>query len=108
MKKGLILLFVVLAIILLVYFFRQNKQRADVKIPVLLYHNFVTTVPDSDPDNFNYINTPISFEENIKTLLDNGYSIISIKDLNDAYSGKIALPDKPIIITFDDGYYSNY
>ena len=108
MKKGLILLFVVLAIILLVYFFRQNKQRADVKIPVLLYHNFVTTVPDSDPDNFNYINTPICFEENIKTLLDNGYSIISIKDLNDAYSGKIALPDKPIIITFDDGYYSNY
>ena len=40
----------------------QNK-RADVKIPVLLYHNFVTTVPETDPDNFNYINTPESFCE---------------------------------------------
>ena len=74
----------------------------------MLYHNFVTTVPDSDPDNFNYINTPESFEENIKTFLENGYTILSIKDLADADSGKTELPPKPILITFDDGYYSNY
>ena len=85
----------------------QNK-RADVKIPVLLYHNFVTTVPETDPDNFNYINTPESFEENIKVFLENGYTIISIKDLDNAYKGKAELPEKPLIITFDDGYYSNY
>ena len=87
--------------------YKYNK-RPDVKIPVLLYHNFVTTVPASDPDNFNYINTPESFEENIKTLLENGYTIISMKDLADANSMKTELPSKPIIITFDDGYYSNY
>ena len=86
----------------------KTSKRADVKVPVLLYHNFVTTVPESDPDNFNYINTPESFEENIKTFLDNGYTIISMKDLADCDSGKTELPSKPIIITFDDGYYSNY
>lgn len=64
------------------YKYRNNK-RIDVKIPVLLYHNFVTTVPDNDPDNFNYINTPESFEENIKVLLENGYTIISMQELND-------------------------
>lgn len=108
MKKGFILLLVVLAVVIFIYSFKEYKQRADINIPILLYHNFVTTVPNSDPDNFNYINTPESFEENIKTLLNNGYSIISIKDLNDAFSRKKILPDKPIIITFDDGYYSNY
>ena len=83
-------------------------QRPDVKIPVLLYHNFVTQVPETDPDNFNYINTPESFEENIKTLLENGYTIISMKELDEANNYKKGLPNKPIIITFDDGYYSNY
>ena len=29
-------------------------------------------------------------------------------ELNDAIEGKAELPSKPILITFDDGYYSNY
>ena len=87
---------------------KRNTKRADVKVPILLYHNFVTTVPETDPDNFNYINTPESFEENIKTFLENGYTIISMKELALADSGKTELPDKPMVITFDDGYYSNY
>lgn len=111
-KKIIIVIFlIVIGITLLVGFIYKHdkyQKRADIKIPILLYHNFVTTVPDSDPDNFNYINTPESFEENIKTFLENGYTILSIKDLADADSGKTELPLKPILITFDDGYYSNY
>ena len=109
-KKWIILVIFIVIVIVGIYTFKQMKyeQRADVKIPVLLYHNFVTTVPESDPDNFHYINTPESFEENIKTFLENGYTIISMEELNDAYNGKIALPSKPLLITFDDGYYSNY
>ena len=90
------------------FYKNKNNERQDVKIPVLLYHNFVNTVPDNDPDNFNYINTPQSFEENIKVLIENGYTIISMQELNDAYNLKTELPSKPILITFDDGYYSNY
>lgn len=86
----------------------NRNSREAIKIPILLYHDFVTTVPDSDPDNFNYINTPQSFEENIKTLLENGYTFISFNELNDVNNGKIKLPSKPILITMDDGYYSNY
>ena len=86
----------------------KTTKNANVKIPILLYHDFVTTVPDSDPDNFNYINTPQSYEENIKVLLENGYTFISFQELNDAIIGKLSLPEKPILVTFDDGYYSNY
>lgn len=110
LKKLLIIFLIIIFILVCIFGYSHSKynKKADVKIPILLYHNFVTTVPDSDPDNFNYINTPASFEENVKTLLENGYTIISMKDLSNAYSGKTSLPDKPIIITFDDGYYSNY
>ena len=87
---------------------KEKSPKADIDIPVLLYHDFVIDVPLEEPDDFNYINTPLSFEENIKVLLDNGYTFLSFKDLNDAYNGKGKLPSKPILITFDDGYYSNY
>ena len=38
----------------------------------------------------------------------NGYTFLSMKELYDANNGKIELPAKPILITMDDGYYSNY
>ena len=112
MKKIYLIIILVLILIIVTVLAILPKNRksknTNVKIPILLYHDFVTTVPDSDPDNFNYINTPQSCEENIKVLLENGYTFISFQELNDANNGKIDLPEKPILISMDDGYYSNY
>ena len=110
-KKYLIIILVLILIVvtaLIILPKTKKNKNINVKIPILLYHDFVTTVPDSDPDNFSYINTPQSYEENIKVLLENGYTFISFQELNDANNGKIKLPERPILITFDDGYYSNY
>ena len=103
----IILILIIIVAIILSAGYKKSK-RANVKIPILLYHDFVTTVPDSDLDNFNYINTPQSFEENIKILLENGYTFISMQELNDAINGKIELPEKPVLVHMDDGYDSNY
>ena len=110
-KFWIIIVFLLIGTILLIGIgFRknQNKKSADVKIPILLYHDFVKTVPETDPDQFQYINTPESFEENINTLLKNGYTFLSMQELYYASNGAIEVPEKPILITFDDGYISNY
>ena len=108
-KKIIIFVFIILIIIIGIglYIFKE-PNRKNINIPILLYHDFVKKVPAQNPDNFQYINTPESFEENIKTLLKNNYTFLSFKDLNDAYNNKMKLPKKPILITLDDGYYSNY
>ena len=103
----LILVIVLISIDIIFTNYKRNK-REDVKIPILLYHDFVKVVPLEGPDDFNYINTKESFEENIKILLESGYTFMSFKELDNAYNKKIELPKKPILITFDDGYYSNY
>lgn len=103
----LILIIVIISIILFANEYFDNKKE-DIKIPILLYHDFVTVVPETELDNYNYINTPESFEENIKVIIENGYTPISINELYEANNKKIKLPEKPILITFDDGYYSNY
>lgn len=111
LKKIMIILLIIIILISLLFIYHSYEEyskKPSVKIPILLYHDFVTTVPEQDPDNFKYINTPKSFEENIKTLIENGYTILSIQDLEDATEGNKNLPSKPILITFDDGYYSNY
>ena len=83
-KKMIIVCLIIVVIVVsigIIYNQKKDDKRADAKVPILLYHNFVTTVPENDPDNFQYINTPDSFEENIKTFLENGYTVISMKEL---------------------------
>ena len=87
-KKIIIFIFIIILLIILPL--KPNRQ--NINIPILLYHDFVLKIPDEDPDNFNYINTPESFEENIKTLLKNGFTFLSFRDLNDAYFNKKNYP----------------
>lgn len=109
MKIRYFIIFFILIILSLIgtIILKKNKK-LEVKIPILLYHDFVKIIPDKDPDQFQYINTPNSFEENIRTLLENGYTFISFHELNNAYNEPTKLPKKPILLTMDDGYYSNY
>lgn len=76
-------------------------------IPVLMYHEFKDVVGESDSEQSISVSTKL-FEEHIKTLLDNGYTPIHFKNLEDYFEQKGGLPEKPIILTTDDGYLSNY
>lgn len=74
-----------------------------VDIPVVMYHALL-----KDPARQGqYVITPAEFEADLIYLKKHGYTTILMKDLI-AYTQGGELPEKPILLTFDDGYYNNY
>lgn len=52
---------------------------------------------------------PVSeFENEMYYLYQNGYTTLTMSEVNTYLRNKITLPPKTVVITFDDGYESNY
>ena len=73
--------------------------------PILEYH-MVTENPH--PDAKPYVVPPEDFAEQLDYLAEEGYTTITPQDYARARKGKQQLPEKPIILTFDDGYEDNW
>jgi peptidoglycan/xylan/chitin deacetylase (PgdA/CDA1 family) len=69
------------------------------QIPILCYHQFSVS-------KGTYSISPQLFEAQMKYLADNGYTVIPLQDVISSDAQK--LPDKPVVITIDDGYRSVY
>ena len=74
-------------------------------IPILMYHTVTETV--SAEESNSCVETEL-FDAQMKALIDNGYTPIHFKILYDYVNGVSGLPEKPILITMDDGYLNNY
>lgn len=73
-------------------------------IPILTYHDLTT-----DPAAVNsMVITVDRFRADMEFLQQEGYTPLLPADLLAIRTGKQARPDKPVMITFDDGYRSNY
>ncbi len=71
-------------------------------VPVLNYHQV-------EQKNGNPLTLwPDQFEAQMAYLADEGYTTITIDEMMDALEHGTPLPEKPVIITFDDGYADNY
>ncbi|GAA0084155.1 hypothetical protein UT300007_05940 [Clostridium sp. CTA-7] len=79
-----------------------NLNVNDVRIPILMYHS----IADTDPNN--NLLVPISqFEGQVKWLKENGFTPMLLEGVVESFNtGKV--PEKPVAITFDDGYADNY
>ena len=81
------------------------NETSEIIVPILMYHNIVENYPEYTAGaNI----TPELFEKHIETLLNQGYNPVKMSDYYSFMLGSKSLPDNPIIITFDDGYLSNY
>lgn len=71
-------------------------------IPVLMYHS-ISTIPG------NNLGVPIEqFAEEMKWLKSQEFTTLSLDDFYQALVDNKPVPEKPILITFDDGYTDNY
>ncbi len=75
-----------------------------IRVPIVMYHG---TVPKSK-DLGKFVITPTELENDIKYLKDRGYTSITMTDLINYVYNDGELPSKPVMLTFDDGYYNNY
>ena len=80
----------------------EKKEEYTKQVPIIMYHN-IKENPIEDSEI-----SPKRFEEQIKKLKDEGYTAVLMQDLVDYVEKGRELPEKPICITFDDGYLSNY
>ncbi len=74
------------------------------KLYVLMYHQ----VSEKPSKYGNYVVSPAELENDIKIILDEGYTPIFASELLNYAENGAPLPEKPIMITFDDGYMSDY
>ncbi len=75
-----------------------------VRLPIIMYHGIL-----DDPARLGrYVISPATFEADLQHIRQAGYTTVTVADLIRYVDGKGDLPEKPILLTFDDGYYNNY
>lgn len=70
-------------------------------VPILSYHKVNDA---SDPLSV----SPADFDRQMRWLAENGYKAVSLAELVNHMTAGSPLPDRPVVITFDDGYSCNY
>ena len=75
------------------------------KVPILMYHMVCET---NDPKEKRYCCHPKAFKRQMAHLKKGGYCIITLEQLVDSIINGNTLPQKSVVITFDDGFMDNY
>ena len=78
-------------------FITKLEEGHEAAVPIIMYH-----VLSENPKNKWEI-TPQEFEDDLQYLIKNGYTTVFLQDLIDFVENGVALPERPIVLTFDDG-----
>ena len=84
------------------------KPGTTVSVPILMYHHVRYLTPEADRTWRGLTVDPAAFEAQMAYLVEHGYHTISFTDLADYFDRSRPLPDRPVILTFDDGWREQY
>jgi peptidoglycan/xylan/chitin deacetylase (PgdA/CDA1 family) len=79
-----------------------------IRVPILIYHGVRDTTPDEPADVRQFNIAPHALAQQLAYLAENGYTTIHMHDLAEHLTKGVPLPEKPVILTFDDGWRSQY
>lgn len=77
---------------------------AEMRYGVLTYHDVVEGKVSGQTDTPTVSRSKLI--EHFDWLKNNGYTPVSWRQIKEAEAGKGSLPEKPVLLTFDDGYLS--
>jgi len=74
---------------------------ATTTVPILMYHSVAES---PDPRVLDLSVHPAHFDDQLDALVEAGYTTITFSAVRAALAGGPELPEKPVVLTFDDGY----
>jgi peptidoglycan/xylan/chitin deacetylase (PgdA/CDA1 family) len=80
-----------------------------VRLPILMYH-YIRTPPSTRTDMLGYrlSVSPQDFQAQMDWLYANHFHPVTFDQVRAYFAGRVPLPSKPVVITFDDGYADLY
>lgn len=90
------------AILLALFLWFFPSAPKEVRLPILMYHHLAEQGDDSATISIE------QFRHQMALLKEEGYQPVSLRQVIGYGEKGVALPQKAVLITFDDGYLSNY
>ncbi|RIK39712.1 MAG: hypothetical protein DCC55_17220 [Chloroflexi bacterium] len=78
------------------------------QVPILMYHYLSVPPANADAIRRDLSVEPTLFDQHLARMKEEGYTTINLYDLVAFLHQGRALPEKPVVITFDDGYRDHY
>ena len=100
MRKRVYSIILILALLLTCTAAAEDAQEPEpVRLPIVMYHHI-----SKDPARWNeYVVSVDEFASDMDYLAAHGWQSVSVRQLLDWYDGKFEMPEKPFMLTFDDG-----
>lgn len=82
----------------------ETSGQIDQRVAILKFHSVTENTVSQHP----MVIPAVELEKTFSLLLQEGYNFISLEQFHGFIDGKKTVPEKAVMITFDDGYLDNY
>lgn len=86
----------------------EATEPSQATVPILMYHYVSELPPDADVYRINLTVEPVDFIDQLQYLKEAGFRTITLNDLYLNLTQGYPLPEKPVVLSFDDGYRDAY